>query len=194
MATSSAETTREVRGYNFLARFFHWTTVLFLLVLFPVGMYMTYRGKELNLFDDLTNTLYSGHKLAGFALLSFVLLRLIHRLIVGAPRDEPTLGTFHIVASRVVHWGMYILLIAIPIAGWVGVSAFGALTTLGGIQLPAIVGQDKELASQAFAVHQVLGQMLLVLIAVHVGAALYHRFIRRDNVLSRMTIGQSRES
>lgn len=191
MTTTSAAQAREARqGYGFFARFFHWTTVLFLLALFPVGMYMTYRGGELNIWDDLTNSLYSWHKLAGFSLLALVLLRLLYRLIFGTPGDEPTLNTFQVVASRVVHLGMYILLVAIPLSGWIGTSAFGALTTVGGIQLPAIVGQDKALAEQAFAVHEVLGQMLLVLIVIHVLAALYHYLIRRDNVMARMTSGR----
>ena len=179
-----SETTGE--HYSLTARFAHWLTVAFIAVLVPVGLFMTYRGKELNLWDDLTNTLYSGHKLAGFILLWLIVARLGYRLFAGAPADEPTLTGFHKFASHAVHWAMYGLLIAIPILGWIGVSAFPALQVFGGASLPAITGPDRALAEQVFELHGLLARLLMALIALHIAAALYHHFIRRDGVLRRM--------
>ena len=70
--------------YSPVARALHWLTVLFVTVLLPVGIVMHNRGPERNIWDALTNNLYSGHKLMGFILLWIVVARLAYRLIHGA--------------------------------------------------------------------------------------------------------------
>jgi cytochrome b561 len=74
----------------------------------------------------------------------------------------------------------------VPVAGYIGVSLFPALDLFGPIALPAVVAPDKAAARTAFYVHGVLAAALVLLIAVHVAAALFHHFIRKDNVLARM--------
>jgi cytochrome b561 len=175
-----------VEIYARTARALHWTTVALLVIQFPVGLYMVYRGNSLNLWDNLTNVLYSGHKLIGVTILFIVLWRLIYRLTRGAPADEPTIEAWHRIASRLNHWGLYALLIAAPIAGYIGISLFPALDIFGSFSLPAVVAPDKEAAKTAFAVHGLLVLVLALFIAIHVAAALYHYLIRKDNVLGRM--------
>jgi cytochrome b561 len=77
----------------------------------------------------------------------------------------------------------------VPVAGYIGVSLFPALDVFGPISLPALVAPNKEAAKTAFFVHGLLAAALLLLIAVHVAAALFHYFIRKDNVLGRMLPG-----
>ena len=175
-----------VEIYARTARVLHWTTVALLVVQFPVGLYMAYRGNALNLWDNLTNVLYSGHKVMGVTILLIVLWRLIFRMTHGAPADEPTIEPWHRIASRLNHWGLYALLIAAPIAGYIGVSLFPALDIFGSISLPAVVAPNKEAAKTAFGVHGLLVMVLALFIAIHVAAALYHYLIRKDNVLGRM--------
>jgi len=175
-----------VELYSRMARVLHWTTVALLVVQFPVGLYMVYRGNTLNLWDNLTNVLYSAHKLSGVTILVIVLWRITYRLSRGAPADEPTIEPWQRIVSRLNHWGLYVLLIAAPIAGYIGISLFPALNIVGPISLPAVVAPDKEAAKTAFDVHRVLVMLLALLIAMHVGAALYHYLIRKDNVLGRM--------
>jgi len=175
-----------VETYTRKARALHWTTVALLAVQFPVGLYMVYRGNTLNLWDTLTNVLYSGHKLGGVTILIIVLWRLVYRMTHGAPADEPTIEPWQRIVSRLNHWGLYVLLIAAPIAGYIGISLFPALDIFGVVSLPAVVAPDKEAAKTVFAVHGLLVMLLALLIAMHVGAALYHYLIRKDNVLGRM--------
>jgi cytochrome b561 len=78
-----------------------------------------------------------------------------------------------------------VLLIAAPIAGYIGISLFPALD-IGVFSLPAVVAPDKEAAKAVFDIHRLLVMLLALLIAMHVGAALYHYVIRKDNVLGRM--------
>ena len=175
-----------VETYSRIARSLHWTTVVLLAVQFPVGLYMVYRGNSLNLWDNLTNALYSSHKLVGVTILLIVLWRLAYRMTRGAPADEPTIEPWQRVVSHLNHWGLYVLLIAAPIAGYIGISLFPALDIFGLISLPAVTAPDKEAAKTVFWVHGLLVSLLALMIALHVGAALYHYLIRKDNVLGRM--------
>lgn len=82
--------------------------MLLLLLQVPVGVYMAYRGNVLNVWDATTNALYSSHKLIGMGILLLVIARLAYRVVHGAPADEPTLQTWHKVASAFNHWGLYV--------------------------------------------------------------------------------------
>jgi cytochrome b561 len=168
------------------ARVLHWLTVVLLALQFPIGLYMTLRGKTLNIWDATTNALYSSHKLIGVIILIIVIARLGYRLLHGAPADEPTLSPWQRIASHLNHWGLYALLIAVPLAGYVGISQFPALDLFGVFSLPGIASPDKTAADTTFDIHRLMAMALLALVALHVGAALWHHLVRRDNVLARM--------
>ena len=175
-------------SYSPLARIFHWLTALFVAVLIPVGLYMVQRG-EATKFDATTNLLYSAHKLAGFMVLWFVAARLIYRLVHGAPPDEPSLEWWQKAAAHLTHWGLYALLLATPLLGWYGVSLYGARGTLFGITLPAIAAENQKAADWYFELHFWAAMLMLLAIGTHVGAAIFHHFIRGDGVLRRMLPG-----
>jgi cytochrome b561 len=184
--TQRTATRAPVQTYGRAARVLHWLTLALIAVQLPVGLYMTYRGNTLNVWDKVTGALYNSHKLIGVTILLVVLWRLAYRFTRGAPPAEPTIEPWQRVASGLNHWGMYLLLICVPVAGYVGISLFPALDIFGLFSLPGIVAPNKEAANTAFAVHKVLAVLLILLIAVHVAAALFHYFIRKDNVLGRM--------
>ncbi|MGI9424687.1 MAG: cytochrome b [Hyphomicrobiaceae bacterium] len=173
------------RTYSTTARFFHWLTVLLILTTVPIGFIMTERG-EAGIWDATTNFLYSSHKSLGVIILAVVALRLIYRIFNGAPPDEPTLKGLQRVAAHVAHWSLYGLLIAVPIVGWVATSMFPALDVFGVVKLPALAAPNKAMAEQLFDLHDVLGKVLLIIIAIHFVAALFHHFVLRDGVLRRM--------
>lgn len=175
-----------IKTYSRTARALHWLTVALVAIQVPAGVYMVYRGKTLDIWDKLTGALYNGHKLVGIAILLLVLWRLAYRFTRGAPLDEPTLEPWQKLASHANHWGLYLLLVATPVAGYVGISLFPALDIFGLFKLPGIVAPDKAAAGTAFAVHLALAIGLVLLIGMHVAAALFHHFVRKDNVLGRM--------
>jgi cytochrome b561 len=172
--------------YRPAARYMHWLTVILIAGLVPVGLYMTYRGNDLDIWDGLTNALYSGHKLTGFLLLWLVVARLLYRLTKGAPPDEPTLDPLQKKLSHIVHWALYGLLVAVPMAGWVGISLYPSLGIFGLFDLPGIVAPNKDMAGRALMAHKLMAFALIGLICAHIGAALFHHFIRKDGVLRRM--------
>lgn len=172
--------------YSAPARRYHWLTVGLVFVTIPLGVAMSYRGNTLKIWDGLTNNLYSLHKLIGVIILALVILRLGYRIKNGAPADEPTLEPWQRAASHATHWGLYALLILMPIGGWVGVSLYGARDIFGVFSLPALTAVDQAAAGKVLFLHMLGGFALAGLIATHVGASLFHHLIRKDGVLRRM--------
>ena len=126
------------------------------------------------------------HKALGFTLLWLMAYRLYWRLKNGAPPDEPTLEWWQKAASHATHWGLYAVVIAMGLLGWHGVSRYGARNIIGPINLPPLGGQDQAAAAAVFYLHFLGGLLLVAMIGAHVGAALFHHFIRKDGVLTRM--------
>jgi cytochrome b561 len=85
-----------------------------------------------------------------------------------------------------VEFALYALLIALPVLGWITLSADGKVIPFFGLELPALVGQNKELADQMEDLHTTLGTAGYYLIGLHAAAALFHHYVRHDNTLERM--------
>lgn len=185
----SAPSHSPVEVYSPTARSLHWIVLAMLLVQIPIGFYMAYRGNVLNIWDATTNALYSSHKLLGMVLLLVVVVRLGYRLVHGAPDHEPTLEPWQRLASGVNHLGIYVLLLLVPLLGWVGVSLYPALDVFGLFKLPGIVAADQKMSEVVFLYHAYAAWALIAFAGMHVAAALYHHFIRGDNVLARMIPG-----
>jgi cytochrome b561 len=171
--------------YSKVARRFHWWTAALVAIQAPVGFYMVYRGPSLNIWDGVTNTLYNAHKLTGIVIFFLVLARLGYRLLKGAPADEPSLEPWQKAASHATHWSLYLLLLLVPIGGYLGISLYPALDVFG-MPLPSITAADQAAAARVFFLHWVGAVMILLLLGAHISAALYHYFIRKDGVLQRM--------
>jgi cytochrome b561 len=148
----------------------------------PVAIAMTWVG------DGATqDALYNFHKSLGVLILILVVLRVLNRLIVSAPAPEPGIERWQKAASSATHGLLYVLLVAMPIVGYVANSAYGAPTPFFGLfNLPPIVAENKPLSETLFMLHRWSGFVLIVLVLMHIGAALFHHVIRGDNVLRRM--------
>jgi cytochrome b561 len=184
MARTSTQET-QVELYSPTARRFHWWTVVLVVIQVPLGLYMSYRGNVLGIFDGLTNNLYSSHKLIGIVIFLVVLARLIYRLTHGAPADEPTITWWQKIASHLNHWSLYGLLLLVPVLGYIGISQYPALNAFG-IPLPGIVPSNQDAAGVTFYAHFAFAMLLVAMVAVHFAAAMFHYLIRKDNVLTRM--------
>lgn len=171
--------------YGFTARLLHWTVAIFVICLIPLGLYMVARGEATN-FDALTGSLYSLHKLLGFLVLWLIVMRVLVRLRRGAPPPVATLTPVERLVSGAVHAGLYLLLLVVPLLGWAGVSAYPALDVFGLFNLPAILPPDEPLANRILGLHGLLAQLLGLLALLHIAAALFHRFVKRDGVMRRM--------
>lgn len=175
-----------VEIYSGTARMFHWIVAGLVLVQIPLGFLMVYRGSTLNIWDSLTNNLYSSHKLIGMVILVAMLARLAYRLTNGAPADEPTIEPWQKSVSHLTHWALYILLIGVAFGGWLGVSLYGATGIFDWFSLPSLAAKDQAASERVFFLHFLGALAITGLAAMHIGAALYHHIVRKDGVLRRM--------
>jgi cytochrome b561 len=168
--------------YPWTSKLLHWLVAACVLTTAPVAIAM------MNVAPGPTqDALFNFHKSLGVLILVLMLLRLINRLVAGAPIADPGIVPWQKSVSSFVHTSLYVLLLAMPIVGYIGHSAFGAPTPFFGLfELPPIIGKNEALSTQLFAVHRWVGWVVIGLVLVHVGAALFHYFIRRDKVLQRM--------
>jgi cytochrome b561 len=179
--------------YPLVWRVLHWLIALMVLTLLVVGFWMVSRS-EADLWDALTGNLYASHKAIGFSVLWLMVLRLVIRITRRPPEypESVSSGIKKLAAST--HHLMYLLLFAIPLLGWAGVTAYPALIVAGGVYLPAMPGipEDQALAKQLFSIHGTLAIVLCVLIAIHIAGALKHLLINKDGVFERMGLGKKR--
>jgi cytochrome b561 len=177
--------------YSVLQRLIHWAVVICVLFVLPMGLTLGVLGFDgvKNTFGmDATNFLYKYHKTFGVIILGLMTVRLILRLIRGKPEYDPPLPSISRVASRISHGLLYVLLLVQPVLGWAATSAGGFPIEFFNSKLPALLGKDPALSKSLYAIHGTVGLLLLVLITIHVGAALMHRLMLRDTVMKRMSL------
>lgn len=130
------------------------------------------------------------HFMLGLSVFALVWLRLLGRLLSPTPPIVPALAGWQALAARLVHGALYLLMIGLPLLGWAILSAAGKPIPFFGLQLPALLAQDRALAGQLKEIHELLGQAGYWLIGVHALAGLVHHFVQRDNTLLRMLPGR----
>jgi superoxide oxidase len=165
----------------------HWLTLLVL-----IGVYAC-----INLTDlypkgsEPREALKTWHFMLGLTVLLLVVLRLVNRLTGGSPAVSPPLPLLQRRLSSAIHLALYALMLAMPILGWLLLSAAGKPVPFFGIQLPALLAENKDLAEQLKEVHETIGTIGYFLIGAHALAALFHHYVTRDNTLVRMLPGKA---
>lgn len=173
-------------AYSPTARRLHWWTVLFLLIQLPIGVAMVN-------IENFPGFFYNFHKLFGLVILALVIARLGYRLVNGAPADEPSLNGFEKFASHATHWTLYGILLLVPILGWLGISYYDAREVFG-FSIPALTAKDQAFAEKVFVWHKYAAIALVLLVGLHVAAALMHYIVKKDGVLARMLPAAGRRS
>ena len=123
-----------------------------------------------------------------FGLLIFfmVWLRLAVRVLSPTPRLEPSLPLRQQQAAKLAHAALYVLMIAMPLAGWLALSAAGKPIPFFGLEFSALIGESASLAKPIKKIHETVGNVAYLLIGLHAGVALFHHYVRRDNTLLKI--------
>ena len=179
------DVTTPVPGYTLTARVLHWLTAALVLLMVPLGIVI---GNEWG--GPAQQFLYNLHKSIGALLIPIVVIRLINRITnppPPLPNDIPAIQQF---AAHATHWALYALILAQPIVGYIMTSAYPAPVPFFGLfNLPAIWPENRALSDQLVVVHLCLGLAIAAVAAMHIGAALFHHFVRKDRILMRMISG-----
>ena len=179
---SSAASDGAGPGHPALTIAIHWMTVVAIVVAVAV-MFVRDATEDRALRQVLLET----HRQLGLLVLIGVGVRVALRLYKGLADHAPDMSSFLRWAARAAHLLMYAVLVALPLLGWAVTNAHGvALTFLGSVPLPKLLSADSELADMLTDYHVWAAWGLLTLVVAHVGAAVWHHFVRRDGVLRAM--------
>ena len=171
--------------YGAVAQFFHWVIVVLILAQYAIGIY----GAEMESgFDQLV--VLARHKSIGITVFALAVLRLGWRGVNGAPPLPEGMSRTERMLAHASHGLLYLLLFALPVTGWLFSSASGiSVSWFGWIALPDLVSASKPLAHKLVWAHVTLSIILVLTLVLHVGAAFWHHWVRRDTVLLRMLPG-----
>jgi cytochrome b561 len=175
--------TRTENHYPATSKLLHWLVAICVLTTAPVAIVMV------NIIEPgpTHDALYNFHKSLGLLILFLMVLRLINRLAQGAPLPDPEIEPWQKTISSIVHTSLYVLLLAMPIVGLIANSEADTPAPFFGLfTLPPFTGKNEELSKQLFTIHRWVGILVIIIVLIHISAALYHYFIRRDKVLQRM--------
>jgi cytochrome b561 len=171
-----------LESYDRVLKAVHWSTLLLI-----AAAYIAIWGSYAVATKEQEAFLTQLHRSLGVTVFVLTVFRLgwrWHARIPSLPADLPAIQK---VAARVAEYFLYALLLIQPILGILYINARGRRVDfffLG--ELPPIVGPDKVLAKQAVAAHDIVAYVLLTFIGLHTAAALFHHFVRRDDVLKAM--------
>jgi cytochrome b561 len=163
-------------------QFIHWTTFLLLTATFAAAWLIRYADTR-----EQVNGLVQLHRSLGLTTLCVTACRLMWRFVARIPPLPRDLSRLQRLVARTNECALYALLLLQPGLGFLHSNAAGkpvVVYFLGAI--PSLVAPDRVLARQLFMAHDFVAKLLLALIALHVVAALFHHFIRGDDVLRTM--------
>lgn len=172
--------------YDPVAVTLHWVIALLIIAMIPLGFFM----------GDLPPTIkfdaYTLHKSLGILVLAFSVFRVIWRFLNPPPALPVQMPAWEKLAARVSHWALYFLILALPLTGWLMVSASRKYPTIffwSGevpfLPLPEPM-LNKDTAHMFNETHELLAFIAIALVGLHLSAALKHHFVDRDSVLVRM--------
>lgn len=168
--------------YTGVAIALHWLIAFAILGTFLLGQYMT----NLQL-SPAKLKLYSYHKWIGVTIFLLVLMRIAWRLAHRPPLPPASMPAWQHSAASIAHFFLYALTLAIPVSGWLMSSASGfQVVYLGVIPIPDLLAKSKDAAQELKQLHEALNWLMVLVVAMHVVAALKHHLMDRDDVLQRM--------
>ena len=170
-----------IARWGHVSQFLHWLIVVLLIVQVTLG----------SLADDAPLAkklaLLAWHKSVGITVLGLAIVRLLWRWLNPTPELPNTLKPYERVLASVTHAALYILLFAMPLSGWLMSSARGfPVSWFKLVQLPDLVPKNKPLYDAMLQTHHAFAVVLYTIVFLHVGAALKHHFMLKDDVLKRM--------
>jgi superoxide oxidase len=168
--------------YGALSIGLHW---LMLLLLIAVYATIELRG-EFPKGSDAREMMKTWHFMLGLSVFVLVWIRLVANVTGPEPRIEPEPPRWQALIGKAMHLALYALMVGMPLAGWVLLSADGKPIPFFGLHLPALVAASETLADTVKEIHETGGTIGYFLIGLHAAAALYHHYFTRDNTLLRM--------
>jgi len=175
-----------IQKFGPVAIFLHW--LIAACILFSVAMGLIVSSVE---ESDTTTLILAVHKSLGIAIFILACVRLAWRLTHPAPPLPRDIHAFQRLAASATHTLLYVIIFAMPVTGYIAVAARGRETTFFGLfAVPFWAPLDRVLSRNAQTIHEYGQYVLYALLVAHIGAAIYHHFILKDQILERMWPGR----
>ena len=170
------------RFYAPPARWLHWIVAVLVLVIIPVGLVMVRLGP-----GALQDQLFAYHESIGIVIFALAVVRVATRALNPVPGRPADMPVWMWGVAELVHYSLYALIIVMPILGLLTATAFGAQVSVFGLfTMPTLIGKDEALSKMLGEWHERGGYLMAALVALHIGAGLFHGVVKQDGVLSRM--------
>jgi len=171
-------------GYGLPTRLVHWLMAIAIIGMYVLGLWMV----DLDYYSPYYHSAPDLHRSIGILLLIALVLRFGWRLINVRP-DDAELSRTERVAARIVHWGLYPLLLALMISGYLMSTADGRpIQVFDWFSIPSLF-QGKPLEKAAGTAHYIFANVTIAVVILHAAAALKHHFYDRGRILARMWSG-----
>lgn len=168
--------------YGSLSIGIHWLMLLlFIAVYGSIELRVLYEKGS-----DPREALKTWHFMLGLLVFALIWLRIAARFSGPTPNIQPAPDKVQQLSAKLLHLALYALMIGMPLTGWLVLSASGKIIPFFGLELPALIGENKDLAKQIKEVHEFVGTTGYFFLGLHVIASLYHHYIKRDNTLTRI--------
>lgn len=173
----------KLNAFGSLSKLFHWLIAL----LVGAQFYLVWAPDFITISDTIKTQYVLLHKSFGISILVLSTLFILWRTVNIRPLLPASQSFWKQILAKIVHYSLFILLLAMPILGYLMSVADGrAVRFFGLFELPNLVSTNPKMADFYFQTHSTLGYVFLALIGLHVAAALHHHFILKDDVLKRM--------
>ena len=171
------------KGYDGVTKILHWLIFICVATQYAVGEFMPHIGRDTK--EEGLVALHIG--LGGFVII-LIVVAMIWRLTHPVPQ-LPELPGWQRITATLTHWSLYSLILVMVVLGWAAANYRGWPVTVFGISLPGLASKGDSWAHTAGDVHTFLVNVLLALVVLHAGAAIYHALILRDKVMQRILPG-----
>ncbi len=160
----------------------HWLMLLLLIAVYATMELRGYFPKGSPERDAMKHW----HYMLGLSVLGLAALRLLVSAIGPVPAIVPPIVKWQSTSAALMKLALYAFMLAMPVLGWLTLSAKGTPVPFFGLVLPPLVGESKDLAESIKEVHEAIATVGYFLIGLHAAAGLYHHYFLRDNTLRRI--------
>ncbi len=170
------------KRYGSISTSLHWLMLLLIIAVYACIDLREYYPKGSYIRDALK----TWHFMLGLSVFVLVWARLLFIIFGQVPRIIPEPPKWQMLSAKAIHLALYVLMIGMPLLGWLLLSATGKPVPFFGLHLPALISENKSVADSIKEIHETGGTVGYFLISLHAAAALFHHYFVRDNTLLRM--------
>ena len=176
----------KVEKYHIFSRVIHWLMAIIIIGQLSGGIYMS---QFLLKTSEYRSDFYNLHKSFGALVLLLILVRIINKIINKSPSLPDTITKSEKILANIAHYSLYLLMILVPLSGYLMSNSYGYSVKFFSITLPNLVEKNYEIGALFSSTHKYLGYLTVIIVVLHIAGALKHRYFdknKQNDVLKRM--------